>query len=51
MSNAINSMNTNVDGQNLVIEQIFDAPRELVFEAFKEPKLLERWWRPNNWST
>ena len=31
----------------LVIERIFDAPRELVFEAFTDPKHLMRWWGPH----
>ncbi len=30
----------------LVITRIFDAPRELVFEAFTDPEHLMRWWGP-----
>lgn len=33
----------------LVLERIFDAPRELVFEMFKEPEHLKRWWGPRGW--
>ena len=29
--------------QELFIIREFDAPRELVFKAFVEPKLLEKW--------
>jgi uncharacterized protein YndB with AHSA1/START domain len=33
----------------LVLERTFDAPRELVFEMFKEPEHLKRWWGPRGW--
>lgn len=31
----------------LIITHIFDAPRELVFEAFTDPKHLMKWWGPH----
>jgi uncharacterized protein YndB with AHSA1/START domain len=31
----------------LVIERIFDAPRELVFEAWTDPEHLAHWWGPH----
>jgi len=34
--------------QELFIIREFDAPRELVFKAFVEPKLLEKWLGPKN---
>lgn len=33
--------------RELVITRIFDAPRELVFEAFTDPARLIKWWGPN----
>ena len=33
-------------GRALVIERVFDAPRELVWKAWTEPKHLMRWWGP-----
>jgi uncharacterized protein YndB with AHSA1/START domain len=33
----------------LVLERVFDAPRELVFRMFKEAQHLERWWGPRGW--
>lgn len=33
----------------LVLERVFDAPRELVFEMFKDPEHLARWWGPRGW--
>ncbi|WP_054023936.1 SRPBCC domain-containing protein [Bacillus sp. FJAT-28004] len=33
----------------LVLERIFDAPRDLVFKMFKEAEHLKRWWGPRGW--
>jgi uncharacterized protein YndB with AHSA1/START domain len=33
----------------LVLERVFDAPRELVFSMFKEPEHLKHWWGPQGW--
>lgn len=33
----------------LVLERVFDAPRDLVFQMFKEPEHLKRWWGPRGW--
>ncbi|WNR46910.1 SRPBCC domain-containing protein [Paenibacillus roseipurpureus] len=33
----------------LVLERIFDAPRDLVFKMFKEPEHLKRWFGPKGW--
>lgn len=30
-----------------VLERVFDAPRELVWKAWTDPKLLARWYGPN----
>jgi uncharacterized protein YndB with AHSA1/START domain len=30
----------------LVIERSFDAPRELVWKAWSDPEMLQRWWGP-----
>jgi uncharacterized protein YndB with AHSA1/START domain len=32
--------------QQLAIERILDAPRELVFKAWTDPKLVQQWWGP-----
>ena len=31
----------------LVVTRVFDAPRELVFEAFTDPERLMKWWGPH----
>jgi uncharacterized protein YndB with AHSA1/START domain len=32
--------------RELVITRVFNAPRELVFKAWTDPKLVMRWWGP-----
>jgi uncharacterized protein YndB with AHSA1/START domain len=32
--------------REIVTTRLFDAPRELGFRAWEEPKLLVRWWDP-----
>ena len=36
--------------RSLVFSRIFDAPRELVFEAFTTAEHLARWWGPNGFT-
>ncbi|RAV09201.1 SRPBCC domain-containing protein [Paenibacillus contaminans] len=48
MSN--NAMVSRVENDRvLVLERVFDAPRDLVFKMFKEPEHLKRWWGPKGW--
>ncbi len=37
--------------RELVFTRLFDAPRELVFEAWTDPKHLPHWWGPNGFTT
>jgi uncharacterized protein YndB with AHSA1/START domain len=34
------------DGQYLVMERIFDAPRELVWKVLNDPERIPHWWGP-----
>ena len=34
----------------IVLTRIFDAPRQLVYDAFSKPELLKRWFGPRGWS-
>lgn len=36
--------------QKLVIERVFDAPRELVWRAWTEPEMFARWYGPNGFT-
>ncbi|KGE19760.1 SRPBCC domain-containing protein [Paenibacillus wynnii] len=44
-----NKMITTVEGQELILERVFNAPRELVFKAFSEAEHLKQWWGPRGW--
>jgi uncharacterized protein YndB with AHSA1/START domain len=40
------------DPEPLRIERTFDAPAEIVFDAFTSPEVLKRWWHAeHNWET
>jgi uncharacterized protein YndB with AHSA1/START domain len=36
--------------RELVIERVFDAPRELVFKAWTKAEYLKRWWGPKDFT-
>jgi uncharacterized protein YndB with AHSA1/START domain len=40
-----------VEEQEIILKRTFRAPRELVFEAFTDPKHLAVWWGPMGFST
>ena len=42
---------TGVPGEELVITRVFDAPRELVFAAWTDPRHVAQWWGPLGWTT
>jgi uncharacterized protein YndB with AHSA1/START domain len=42
---------TGVPGEELVITRVFDAPRELVFAAWTDPRHVAQWWGPQGWTT
>jgi uncharacterized protein YndB with AHSA1/START domain len=37
--------------REIVITRVFDAPRELVFKAFTDPKQVPQWWGPRGFTT
>ncbi len=39
------------DSRSIIGIRDFDAPRELVFAAFTDPKHLAQWWGPNGFTT
>jgi uncharacterized protein YndB with AHSA1/START domain len=45
------SLDTGHDARKIVTTRVLDAPRELVFEAWTNPKHLVRWWGPNGFTT
>src|SRR5688500_13701135 len=45
------SKEINGGDREIVIERVLNAPRELVWGAFTDPKHLEQWWGPNGFTT
>jgi len=41
-----NNTTTHIGEREIIMERIFDAPRELVFKVFTEPDHVARWWAP-----
>ena len=48
---ATNSLDLLSDPRSIIGMREFDAPRELVFSAFTDPKHLAQWWGPNGFTT
>jgi uncharacterized protein YndB with AHSA1/START domain len=43
-------MNVKIEGAALILERVFDAPHEQVFQAFSEAEQLKHWWGPRGWT-
>jgi uncharacterized protein YndB with AHSA1/START domain len=41
----------NIADREVVITRVLDAPRELVWEAWTNPKHADKWWGPNGFVT
>jgi uncharacterized protein YndB with AHSA1/START domain len=39
------------EGADLVMERVFDAPRELVWKVLTDPERVPRWWGPGEYTT
>jgi uncharacterized protein YndB with AHSA1/START domain len=48
---ANDTLDLETDARSIVGVREFDAPRELVFAAFTDPKHLTQWWGPNGFTT
>lgn len=48
--NQVNEATTGISDRELVMERVFNAPRELVFKAWTEPEHLAHWWGPKGWT-
>jgi uncharacterized protein YndB with AHSA1/START domain len=45
-----NSIDLGQDPRSIIGSRVFDAPRELVFSAFTDPKHLAQWWGPDGFT-
>lgn len=50
-NNMENKTTTTVNGSELTITRLLNAPQELVFEAWTKAEHLEKWWGPDGFST
>jgi uncharacterized protein YndB with AHSA1/START domain len=48
---ARNAIASAIADRELTVTRVFDAPRELVFEAWTNPQHLIDWWGPNGFTT
>lgn len=51
VNNASTRTATNTADREIVITRVFDAPRELVFDAWIDPKHVASWWGPTGFTT
>ncbi|OAS15762.1 SRPBCC domain-containing protein [Paenibacillus oryzisoli] len=45
-----NQMVSTIEDKVLILEREFNAPRELVFQAFTQAEHLKHWWGPRGWT-
>jgi uncharacterized protein YndB with AHSA1/START domain len=45
------TITSDLETGKLVVERVFNAPRELVFAAYTEPDRIAQWWGPREWKT
>jgi len=43
--------NTVSEVERMVVTRVFDAPRELVWKAWTDPKYVMQWWGPNGFTS
>lgn len=46
---SIDKLKVETKGKELIMSRNFDAPRELVFEAYSSCEHLKHWWGPKEW--
>jgi uncharacterized protein YndB with AHSA1/START domain len=39
------------DKKTLIVERVFKAPKQKVWEAYTKAEFLEKWWGPRGWET
>ena len=48
---AKNNIDLEIDPRSIIGTRVFDAPRDLVFSAWTDPRHLAQWWGPNGFTT
>lgn len=49
--NSTNKVETQVGERKIVITRVFDAPRDLVFDAWTKEEHLSKWWGPQGFAS
>lgn len=39
-----------MNNEDIIIERVFDAPRELVWKAWTDPEMVKKWWGPEGFT-
>ena len=47
----MNEAKFTIEKNVLTVERAFDAPLDMVWQAFTEPALLDQWWAPAPWKS
>src|SRR3982751_6799515 len=47
----MNDANGGTSDREISTARVFDAPRELVWQVWTDPKHIEQWWGPNGFTT
>jgi uncharacterized protein YndB with AHSA1/START domain len=50
MSEASHQSITSIDGRELTVNRVINAPRDLVFKAWTDPSHLSEWWGPEGFT-
>jgi uncharacterized protein YndB with AHSA1/START domain len=51
VTNTIAASAENLADREIVITRVFDAPRELIWNAWTDPKQIVQWWGPRGFTT
>jgi len=51
MNATIERNSTDTAGREIATTRVFDAPRDLVFDAWNSPEHVAQWWGPNGFTT
>lgn len=44
-------MQHKIEGNKLILERIFNAPRQKIWDAFTKKEIFTKWWGPRGWET
>jgi uncharacterized protein YndB with AHSA1/START domain len=51
LNQSTNNSTENTNEQDIVVTRVFDAPVELVWKAWTDPKLVMLWWGPTDYTS